>query len=145
MKEKFSILTLVFLFFISTTGLPEFSHYCKVIGGSSASDCTGCMSEDQMASCCIHESSESDKKIESGKTDCCVDEFNYKKIEDQFSNIQEKYFCFTAVKFKPISEIVPDTCETENSHPQKYTLLPIKSGKQLLESIHQLKLDTPIS
>jgi len=145
MKEKFSILILAFLFFISTTGLPVFSHYCNELGKSVNSDCNDCLAVEQISSsCCIDEIAEISEKFEAGKTDCCVDEFDYKKIEDQYSNTQKYNFISAHINFETIDGNIPDDNETKKPDRNKLIIPPLKFGKQLLQTIHQLKLDLPV-
>ena len=146
MKEKFSILILVFLFFISTTGLPLFSHYCTELGKSVNSDCNDCLTVEQISSsCCIDEISVINEKFVAGKTDCCVIEFDYKKIEDQYSNTQKNNSIPAHINFVMIDGNISDDNETKKPDRNKFNIPPPIYGKELLNTIHQLKLDTPIS
>jgi hypothetical protein len=115
MKKRISILTLALLFLVSTTGMPIWSHYCEMIGKKSLSECGDCKIEEvEVVSCCSEMTSENQLQYASENSNCCIDEFDYKKIEDK------KY-----------------------SQQTNYNLPPPKFGKQLLNTIHQLKLDLP--
>ena len=145
MIKRTKILTLIFLFFISTTGLPVFYHYCEMMGVNSLSECEMCSSEEEREfSCCSEELFEDAPQIASNKSSCCIDQFDYKKIEDDFSqnfNSNTKLFnLITAVKS---STLLFNEVE-KHSQQHTYDLPPPKFGKQLLYTIHQLKLDIPV-
>jgi len=86
MKNKISILTLTILFLVSTTGLPIYSHYCKMMERKSLSECEACIIEMQKVktSCCGEEKYEGTITISSENPICCQDEFVYNKVEDEF-------------------------------------------------------------
>lgn len=86
MIRKTKIISLVILFYISTTGLPVFSHYCEMMGKRSLNECEACKTEIEKieTSCCSNESPEYPVTISSDKPVCCQDAFVYNKVEDQF-------------------------------------------------------------
>jgi len=86
MIKRTKILILIFLFFISTTGLPVFYHYCEMMGESSLDKCEMCMSEIEIIepSCCGEETMEYPVNVSSENPICCQDEFIYSKVEDEF-------------------------------------------------------------
>ncbi len=144
-KKRISILTLILLFFISTTGLPVFYHYCEVVGKSTLTECSDCMVEQQeTSSCCAEEIPQNNLKFKSEQSSCCVDKFDYKKIEDDFSqNGSSNLFNQNSVI---ISDATILTSEKNETHPHQnsFDLPPPKFGKQLLKTIHQLKLDPSV-
>lgn len=86
MKKKITILTLIILFLVSTTGLPIWSHYCEMMETKTLTDCEVCMIEMQKVetSCCSEEMNEEVMTISSENPICCQDEFVYNKVEDEF-------------------------------------------------------------
>lgn len=146
MKEKIAIMTIIFLFFISTTGLPVFSHYCKDMGKSISPEGIDCLNIEQFTeSCCLGSIAENNEKIKSEKTECCVNEFDYRKIEDNFS--QSSITVLLSVSLI-IAEnnltTIQSEAEKKYSQNSNYNLPPPKFGKELLNTIHQLKLDLPV-
>src|SRR5690606_26206366 len=86
--KRILILTLTFTFLVSTTGLPLFYHYCEMMGEKSLTECERCKLETEEAeqtSCCSETIPESKLLLTDSKSNCCIDEFEYKKIEDNFS------------------------------------------------------------
>lgn len=86
MMKKTKIISLILLFFISTTGLPVFSHYCEMMGKRSLSECEACEAKIEKieSSCCSNETPEYPVTISSDQPVCCQDAFVYNKVEDQF-------------------------------------------------------------
>jgi len=146
MIKRTEILVLIFLFFISTTGLPVFYHYCTMMGENSLSECEMCSIEVKKdSSCCSEKVYENVQQISSNKSRCCVDQFDYKKIEDEFFqnfNPNVKHFYLVVVTVNS-STLLLDEVET-NLQQDDHNLPPPKFGKQLLHTIHQLKIDIPI-
>jgi hypothetical protein len=146
MKKKISILTLTILFVVSTTGMPIWSHYCEMMGKKSLSECQACAEEkEETFSCCSMEESDFEIQLKAKESNCCIDEFDYKKIEDNFfQSITSNLIPITSV----ITELHLSTLDLqkENKFAQQtnYNLPPPKFGKQLLKTIHQLKIDLPV-
>jgi len=146
MKKKILILTLSFLFLVSTTGMPIWSHYCEMMGKKSLSECQACAEEKaETFSCCSMEESDFEIQLKAEKSNCCIDEFDYKKIEDDFfqtitSNLIPITTVITELNLSPLDS------QNENKFSQqtKYDLPPPKFGKQLLNTLHQLKIDLPV-
>ena len=146
MKKKISILTIVFLFFISTTGLPVWSHYCEMIGKNSLSECGDCKIEEvEVTTCCSETIPDYKLQYSSSNSNCCIDEFDFKKIEDNFSQRGNTVLISLSLIFAE-SNLTTIESETEKKYSQNsnYDLPPPKFGKQLLNTIHQLKLDLPV-
>ena len=146
MKKKISILTLTILFAVSTTGMPIWSHYCEMMGKKSLSECQACAEEKEKTfSCCSMEESDFEIQLKAEKSNCCIDEFDYKKIEDDF-------FQSVTSNLIPITSVItelhlsPLDFQKENKFAQQtnYDLPPPKFGKQLLNTLHQLKIDLPV-
>jgi len=79
------------------------------------------------------------------KTDCCVVAFDYKKIEDNFS----QPITFKLIFANNVNELLVDEAiNHENvkiqSNLNTCNLPPPKYGKELLNTIHQLKIDLPV-
>jgi hypothetical protein len=146
MKKKISILTLTILFVVSTTGMPIWSHYCEMMGKKSLSECHACAEEKEEAfSCCFMEEPDYDIQLKAENSSCCVDEFDYKKIEDDyFQTITSNLIPITSF----ITELHLTSLDSQSekifSQQTNYDLPPPKFGKQLLNTIHQLKIDLPV-
>ncbi|MFI5237686.1 MAG: hypothetical protein ACHQLA_07110 [Ignavibacteriales bacterium] len=144
MKKNISIWTLLVLFLVSTTGLPVFSHYCGMMNERSITECGDCGSEKkEMVSCCSEEQSQNKLILSSEKPICCVEEFDYKKIEDDFSQSINSNIISGNLIIVSIVKLTPDSAEELSTQKQNNNLPPPKSGKLLLQTIHQLKLDPP--
>jgi hypothetical protein len=145
MIKKTKIFSLILLFFVSTTGLPVFSHYCEMMGKSSLSDCEECnLEKDEIFSCCIEEISDIVTEISASESTCCIENFMYKKIEDDYSYSSN----LKPITSNVVSTLSPLALESEKeetkSQNNNYNLPSPKFGKQLLQTIHQLKIDLPI-
>ena len=146
MMKKISILILTVLFVVSTTGMPIWSHYCEMMGKKSLSECQACAEEkEETFSCCSMEESDFEIQLKAIESNCCIDEFDYKKIEDDFfQSITSNLISITSV----ITELHLSTLDfqKENKFAQQtnYNLPPPKFGKQLLNTLHQLKIDLPV-
>lgn len=143
--KRFFILSLTFTFLVSTTGLPFFYHYCEMIGKKSLSECSDCVEEkEETFSCCSMEEPEFETQIKSEYSTCCIDEFDYKKIEDNFfQTITSNLIPITSVISALYLFSIDSQSENKFSEQTNYDLPPPKFGKQLLNTIHQLKLDLP--
>lgn len=146
-KNRFSILFVAISFLISTTGLPIWSHYCEMMGKKSLSECQACSEEKEGTfSCCSIEESDFDIQLKAKESNCCIDEFDYKKIEDDFfKNVTSNLIPMTSV----IAELHLSAFDFQNKNQfaqqTNYNLPPPKYGKQLLNTLHQLKIDLPVS
>jgi len=146
MKKRILILTLTLLFLVSTTGMPIWSHYCEMIGKKSLSECGDCKIEEvEISSCCSEMTLENQLQYASENSNCCIDEFDYKKIEDNFSQSTNTVLISLSLNFAE-SNLTTIESETEKKYSQNsnYNLPPPKFGKELLNTIHQLKLDLPV-
>ena len=146
MKKKISILTLTILFLVSTTGMPIWSHYCEMVGKYSLSECSDCKIEKvEIDSCCLENIPDDQYQLSTEDSNCCVDAFDYKKIEDNFSQpISLRLIFSVEIIGTTIDEVVnPENVKTQ-SYLNTYNLPPQKFGKQLLHTIHQLKIALPI-
>lgn len=148
MKKKISILTLIILFLVSTTGLPIWSHYCEMMGNRSSSECGMCETESVLieeTTCCSETIPENLVKISDGKSECCIDEFDYKKIEDSYSQSFNTLILSNQFIVSELNLNGDDSdSENKNSNSSNYNLPPPKFGKHLLFTIHQLKIDFPV-
>lgn len=145
-KKRIFILTLAFFFLVSTTGMPIWSHYCEMMGKKSLTECGDCKIEEvEVTSCCSENIPEDLLQYSSSNSKCCIDEFDYKKIEDDFfQTITSNLVLITSV----ITELHLSSFDSQNenkfSEHTNYDLPPPKFGKQLLNTIHQLKIDLPV-
>jgi len=146
MKKKISILTLTILFVVSTTGMPIWSHFCEMMGNKSLSECQACAKEkEDTFSCCSMEESDFEIQLKAEKSNCCFDEFDYKKIEDNFfQSITSNLIPITSVITELHLSILDFQNENKFAQQTNYNLPPPKFGKQLLRTIHQLKIDPPV-
>jgi hypothetical protein len=144
--KRLIILNLTFTFLVSTTGMPIWLHYCEMLGKKSLSECQACAKEkEETVSCCSMEESDFEIQLKAEKSNCCFDEFDYKKIEDDF-------FPTITSNLIPIASVITELhltsldSQSENkfSEQTNYNLPPPKFGKQLLNTIHQLKIDLPV-
>lgn len=145
-KKRIYILTLSFIFLVSTTGMPFFYHYCEMIGKKSLSECNDCLVEVEEieTSCCAEETPVSSEIFAFQNSSCCIDQFDYKKVEDNFAQLFNSNLA-NLIVLNLISEAELFDLEngTDFTHYDKYNLPPPKFGKELLNSIHQLKIDIP--
>lgn len=148
MYKKISILTLTLLFLVSTTGMPVFSHYCGMSGKRSLTECEDCLVEMQLpeTSCCTEEIPDYSLVFTSDNMICCIDEFDYQKVEEVFSpSLNLNTINFATVVSEYVSITVDSEKQLAYSNHNNQNLPPPKFGKELLTIIHQLKIDTPIS
>lgn len=146
MKKKLSIALLTFLFLVSTTGMPIWSHYCEMMGKKSLTECGDCKIEEvEIASCCSEEALTDQLKFKSENSSCCFDEFDYKKIEDNFSQSSNTVVIFLSLIIADNNlTTIQSEAEKKYSQQTNYDLPPPKFGKQLLHTLHQLKIDLPV-
>ena len=146
MKKKISILTLTILFVVSTTGMPIWSHYCEMMGKKSLSECQACAEEkEETFSCCSMEESDFEIQLKARESNCCIDEFDYKKIEDNFfQSITSNLIPITSVFTELHLSTLDFQKENKFAQQTNYNLPPPKFGKQLLNTLHQLKIDLPV-
>jgi hypothetical protein len=147
MKKKILTISLTLLFLVSTTGLPIYSHYCEMMGKRSSNECEMCKAEiDKVESACCSDEVQNNKlEISSENSTCCVDEFDYKKIEDNFSQTSNSNLISNNVITAEINFTTFNSSEGKQySQKSNYDLPPPKFGIQLLNTIHQLKIDLPV-
>ena len=146
MKKRITILVLIFLFLVSTTGMPIWSHYCDMMGEKALTECDDCkMEEVEVASCCSETIPDDQLQYSSSNSKCCIDEFDFKKIEDNFfQTITSNLISITSVLSEHHPTSIYSQSEKNFSQQTNYDLPPPKFGKELLNTIHQLKLDLPV-
>lgn len=147
-KDKLFILFIAFSFLVSTTGLPIWSHYCEMMGNRSSIECGMCETDlvsIEETSCCSETIPENQVKISDGKSECCIDEFDYKKIEDSYSQSFNTLIYSNQIIVGEVN-VFDDGSEAENknSNNSNNNLPPPKFGKHLLFTIHQLKINFPV-
>ena len=110
MKKRISILTLILLFLVSTTGMPVTYHLCLMMQEKSLNECDVCKVELERieTSCCAEETMANPSTISSENPVCCHDEFVYNKVEDEFvANKSEVNFFSLSEKSIPIVSVIP--------------------------------------
>jgi len=146
MKKKIYIIGLIISFLFSTTGFSITQHFCRMMEKNSLSECESCrLEEEESNSCCTEGVLNVIVQITANESNCCVESYTYKKIEDDFSpSVNLKFITGNVVllTIDPISLNVE--IEKINLRLANYNLPPPKFGKQLLQTIHQLKIDLPI-
>lgn len=146
MKKRLSISILILVFLVSTTGLPVFYHYCEMMGKKSLSECGDCKIEEvEIISCCSEIIPDDQLQYSSSNSNCCIDEFDYKQIEDDFfQTITSNLIPIASVITELQLSSLDSQSENKFSEQRNYNLPPPKFGKELLNIIHQLKLDLPV-
>jgi hypothetical protein len=148
MKKRILTIGLTILFLVSTTGLPVFYHYCEMMGKKSMTECEMCETEvieiDE-SSCCAESQPQYQVKLSDSHSRCCIDNFDYKKIEDNlFQTLTANQLSINSVIIVEILSSLDLQSENKFSEQINYNLPPPKFGKELLKKIHQLKIDLPV-
>jgi hypothetical protein len=89
MKKKISILTLVFVFLVSTTGMPLIIHYCKMMETASLQACEMHTKEVKKSSCCesvTQSSAMTDSYFSKAIDECCEDFVVDHSVKETFVN-----------------------------------------------------------
>jgi hypothetical protein len=95
-------------------------------------------------SCCVKDKAQDPITISSENPICCQDEFVFNKVDDDFSQ-SGNHQTITNSVITILKPLMLDTEIVEKySRQNNYSLPPPKFGKQLLQSIHQLKIDLSI-
>ncbi len=86
MIKKISILTILLLFFVSTTGLPLTVHFCNMVNKEVSATCDMGMSSIQMEMMhkACHEQRANDNIVSMKALDCCKTETIIAGIKDSF-------------------------------------------------------------
>ena len=156
--------TLAITLLIGTTGLQVYKHIClshnfdgvslletplcekNHTDAAETDDC--CKMEEVVEySCCESESTEENYPVNyaSQDEDCCVSIVDSKKIDDSiYPPIDNKIISVELALITSIDtkEIVNQSSVFTNSTSND--LPPPKFGRELLQTIHQLKIDTPV-
>jgi len=117
-----------------------------MLGKKSLSECGDCkIVEVEVTACCSETIPDYKLQYSSSNSNCCIDEFDYKKIEDNFSQSSNTVLVSLSIIIAE-SNLTTIESETEKKYSQNsnYNLPPPKFGKELLNTIHQLKLDLPV-
>jgi predicted transcriptional regulator len=98
-----------------------------------------------VVSCCSETIPDDQLQYSSSNSKCCIDEFDYKKIEDIFSQSSNTVLISSSVIVAENNlNTIESVTEKKYSQNSNYNLPPPKFGKELLNTIHQLKLDLPV-
>jgi hypothetical protein len=87
MKKRIYILTLTFLFVVSTTGMPIIIHYCSMMNTASLQTCEMHTKEINKSSCCESETQTSeiaDSYFSKSLNECCKDVTVDHSVKDTF-------------------------------------------------------------
>jgi len=112
----------------------------------SLTECGDCKIEEvEVTSCCSETIPDDQLQYSSSNSKCCIDEFDFKKIEDNFSQSSNTVLLSLSliIAENNLTTIQSET-EKKYSRQTNYDLPPPKFGKELLNTIHQLKLDLPV-
>ena len=151
MNKKFLTLSLIFVFTLSTAGLPVILHMCNITGTKSLVSCSDCKDEkkaEETESCCNTENSASNSDETSfsqgNNISCCSDQLAQIKIDDEFSiksvdKVQQNVSVVTVVS----TSKTPEKNENYFLNDSGFSPEPLY-GKLLLKSIHQLKIANPL-
>ncbi|NNG26966.1 MAG: hypothetical protein HKM87_05530 [Ignavibacteriaceae bacterium] len=144
--KKIYIIGLILSFLFSTTGYTITMHYCKMMEETSSSECGICADTEvpEEMPCCEEDNFSSDIITSGTFSDCCEIQVVDNKLKDEFSisGNTKIITCIVVVSIKP--SILQSEKEGKNFQQNKFNLPPPKFGKQLLQAIHQLKIDLPI-
>jgi len=146
MMKKIYIVGLIMSFLFSTTGFSITQHFCRMMEKNSLSKCENCrLEEEESNSCCTEEVLNVIVQITTSESNCCVESYTYKKIEDDFSpTVNLKFIAGNVILLTLDSISLNSEKQKANLHFNNYNLPPPKFGKKLLQTIHQLKIDLPI-
>ena len=146
MKKKISILTLTILFLVSTTGMPIWSHYCEMMGKKSLTECDDCKIEEvEVTSCCSETIPDDQLQYSSSNSNCCIDEFDFKKIEDNFSQSSNTVLLSLTLIIARIILLRFNLKPKKNIHKTQITIYPLRSSvKNFLIQSTSLKIDLPV-
>jgi hypothetical protein len=116
-----------------------------MMGKKSLSECEMCRIEEvEIVSCCSENNISDALQLKAENSKCCIDEFDYKKIEDNFSHSSNTVLVSLSIIIAESNlSTIESEAEKKYSQQTNYNLPPPKFGKQLLNTIHQLKLDLP--
>jgi len=146
MLRKIYIIGLIVSFLFSTTGFSITQHICEMMDEASAEQCNMCADTQILETmACCEDDNFTGELITSGNfSGCCNTQVIEYKVEDEFS-LSGKIKLITSIVVLLINpSILESEKEGTNLHHNKYSLPPPKFGKQLLQAIHQLKIDLPI-
>jgi hypothetical protein len=113
MKRKISIITLILLFFASTTGLPLTLHICKMMEMEKMAECSMCESSEAeiQIPCCSDEMENEINVITDFNDPCCELSLIDNKLSDKFffskPNLKEE--------FSLVSILVVDNYDNQNN------------------------------
>ena len=152
--RNIGVLFIVTLLILATGGVSVYHHVCHCAGEISASvfieaaceydeDAPSCCSAEEIESCCT-EKNENASRHTCHDENCCQNEVQFVKISDSFHPGIEKVLekpCFVATAFVFI-DLNEDTPLLPSSKSYSADLPPPDTGRQILISLHQLKLDT---
>jgi hypothetical protein len=112
MKRKISILTLILLFFASTTGLPITLHLCKMMEMEKMTECSMCESskEKMQMPCCDQEMDKQETVITDFNDQCCELTIIDKKLSDKFFFAEYN----SKEEFSLVSILIEDNYDSQN-------------------------------
>ncbi len=165
MKRKNFISFILILFFLSSTGVPQVIHQCNLTGEKSFDLCAACSAEEHeaMDSCCETEPVEQPSCCEEeapaapadvngncvisspNDVSCCSDQVNLLKISDDFSVSGSNKTGDQPLSVVTILDLATGFESFTSKVSELHNIPPPLFGKDLLFSIHQLKIAAPLS
>ena len=84
--KRILILTLTFIFLVSTVGLPVTYHLCQMMQKTTVTACGMCENkmESSDTNCSSEKINDNFLVIKSEKSSCCSEEFVFNKVDDEF-------------------------------------------------------------
>ncbi len=160
--KRIGIIFVALLLILATSGYSIYRHYCYCAGKTSASlfledkcdhhvkatAASCCATKPSVANCCAAESAKAkaEKHIHSGK--CCETSLIFLKISDTFNQSFEKISFKFITGFIQLLISADLQCDPQIEPAEKIyyaDISPPLFGKELLYSLHQLKLAPEIS
>ena len=119
MKKRLYILSLVFTFFVSTTGLPVTMHLCKMMEEASAEQCNMCADTQipETMACCEDDNFAGEVITSSNFSGCCEIQLVDNKVEDEFLylKVEVKNDLTSSIVELPLS-VIFNASKTVKSH-----------------------------
>lgn len=132
MTKKFFIISFIFLFTISTSGMPLIAHYCNSMDSFSllnsiqfGDNCTMHQSNIEEILCCESEK-ESDIIISNSPENCCLDQVIDNSVKDDFiSSADYVKTSIEFISFQPLNDYSFESATNEsllilNNSPPKF-------------------------
>ena len=154
--KNIAVIFVVTLLILATGGVSIYHHICHCAGEMSASvfmeaSChhensaeeASCCHKAEMNACCAEKPVHNSEKA-CHDDDCCQTSLQFLKISDSFQTGIEK---INLKPFQPITslviiEVAESAIQSSIFNIESFALPPPETGREILISLHQLKLDT---